>query len=143
MTEVNQSSMHYQVRPTTVDPVLIHDEKILLVKRAKPPYKGSWVLPGGYIDWNETAEQAVVRELWEETGVRSKVIRQVGVYSDPKRDPRQTIAVAFLLKRTGGRLKRDMDETKDVRWFSLAKLPKLGFDHKKIVRDALKELRKR
>ena len=125
-------------RPTTVDGLVIESGKILLVKRKKPPYAGRWVLPGGYVDPGETVEKAVAREVWEETGLRTKIKNMVGVYSDPSRDPRGTIAVAFKLTKLGGKLRVKTDETKEVKWFSISKLPSLGFDHNKIVRDALK-----
>ncbi|MCX6815852.1 MAG: NUDIX hydrolase [Candidatus Aenigmarchaeota archaeon] len=122
-----------------VDGVVMKDNKVLLLHRKFPPYLDHDVLPGGFVEYGETAEKAVVREVWEETGLRTKVVGLSGVYSDPKRDPRgHLVTVAFLLSVTGGKI-RESSETKNIRFFSINKLPKkMGFDHTQIVKDALK-----
>jgi len=121
----------------TVDGVVVDDGKIVLIRRRNPPFKGMWALPGGFVDVGETVERAVVREVFEETGLRVKVVRLVGVYSDPKRDPRRhTVSVCFLCRKTGGRLVFGSDAA-DVHWFSLDCLPKLAFDHGRIIADAV------
>jgi 8-oxo-dGTP diphosphatase len=124
-------------RPTTVDAVVVKSGEILLIKRITYPHKGAWALPGGFVDQNETVEQAVVREVREETGLRTKIKSMLGVYSSPGRDPRKTISIAFVLKQISGRI-RTSNETSDVKWFKLDGLPKLAFDHKQIIADAKK-----
>jgi len=123
----------------TVDGIVFEKGKVLLIKRAKNPLKGHWALPGGLVDFGETVEKAVVREVKEETGLRTKIVKLVGVYSDPKRGPpgQHRVTIAYLLKSTGGRLQRDKNEIEDIRFFN--KLPsRIGFDHKKIIADAKK-----
>ena len=72
----------------TADGVVEKDGAILLVKRGRPPFEGKHALPGGFVEAGETVEEAVMRELREETGLRTRVVRLLGVYSDPERDPR-------------------------------------------------------
>jgi 8-oxo-dGTP diphosphatase len=118
-----------------VDGVILLGEAIVLVKRRNQPYAGMWALPGGFVEYGETVEDAVKREILEETGLKVEIEKLAGVYSDPKRDPRgHTVSVVFLCKKTGGSLKADSDAA-DVRSFTLAKLPALAFDHRKIIED--------
>jgi 8-oxo-dGTP diphosphatase len=117
------------------DGIIIHKNKIVLVKRGRAPFKNSYALPGGFVEYNERVEDAVVREMKEETGLSTEVISILGVYSDPDRDPRgHTVSVAFELRVSGGKLKPG-DDAKEVGLFSLSELPKLAFDHDKIVTD--------
>jgi 8-oxo-dGTP diphosphatase len=124
------------MRPFACDAVLLNKDMILLIKRGTQPFMGSWALPAGRIEDNETAEQCLIREMKEETGLSVIPLKMVGVYSNPKRDPRGTISAAFIVKRVSGRLKADTDAA-EAKWFSLSKLPKLAFDHSLIIRDAL------
>jgi 8-oxo-dGTP diphosphatase len=120
----------------TVDGVIIEDGHIVLIQRDRDPFRGRWALPGGFVNYGETVEAAVVREIFEETGLHTCIKRLVGVYSEPDRDPRgHTVSVTFLLTATGGTLKGG-DDAFDARWFGLDDLPSLAFDHDRIVRDA-------
>jgi 8-oxo-dGTP diphosphatase len=120
-----------------VDGVILLGEAIVLVKRRNQPYAGMWALPGGFVEYGETVEDAVKREILEETGLKVEIEKLAGIYSDPKRDPRgHTVSVVFLCKKTGGSLKADSDAA-DVGVFPLAKLPHLAFDHRKIIDDLL------
>ena len=70
--------------------------RVLLVRRGGHPFIGTWALPGGFVEPEETVETAACRELWEETGIENAPVRQIGTYSDPHRDPRtRVITVAF------------------------------------------------
>ena len=121
------------MRPTTVDALIIENEKIVLIKRGTEPFRGKWALPGGFVDSGETAEGACVREAKEETGLEVKVEKLVGVFSEPGRDPeRGTIAVAYFCSMGGGELKGG-DDAQKAEWFPLEELPELAFDHKKII----------
>lgn len=113
--------------------------RVLLVRRGRPPFEGSWSLPGGFCEWGETTESACAREAREETGVRVRIGELVGVYSDPKRDPRgHTISVLYLAKPIGGAV-RGGDDAADARWFTPAELLglDLAFDHSEIAREQL------
>ena len=70
-----------------MDTVIIHKESVTLIKRKNPPYKGSWALPGGFVEYGETVESAAIRETKEETGLDVILGDIVGVYSNPDRDP--------------------------------------------------------
>jgi 8-oxo-dGTP diphosphatase len=124
------------MRPFACDMILIEEGKILLIKRAAEPWKGQWAIPGGRIEDDESAEQCLKREMREETGLEVESIKLIGIYSDPKRDPRGIIAAAYLVKRTGGQLEAG-DDAGETRWFDLDNLPDLCTDHRKIVEDAI------
>lgn len=123
-----------------VDAVIVtRDKKVVLAKRKFFPFIGSYALPGGFVEYGETVEKACVREAFEETGLKVKIVRLLGVYSDPKRDPRgHTISPVFLCRPAGGKLKENSDETYGVRAFSRSEMKKLklAFDHRKILKDA-------
>ncbi|RLI93992.1 MAG: hypothetical protein DRO90_02530 [Candidatus Altiarchaeales archaeon] len=122
----------------TVDAVILKNNSIILVKRKNPPFEDMWALPGGFVEYGETVENAILREVKEETGLDVKIDRIVGVYSDPDRDPRgHTVSICFLCHPIGGKLIANTD-TKDAKKFNLSELPRLAFDHEKIISDALK-----
>ena len=82
-----------------VDAAIVDSGRILLIERGRDPYKGKWALPGGFVEYGETVEDAAIREVLEETGVKIDLVEILGVYSTPDRDPRQhTISVAFVGK---------------------------------------------
>ncbi|MBU0508592.1 NUDIX hydrolase [bacterium] len=123
--------------PTT-DVVLIREGRVLLIRRGAPPE--GWALPGGFIDYGESAEAAARRELSEETGLRATALSLLGVYSEPGRDPRfHTLSVVYLGEADGEL--RAGDDVTDARWFPLASLPAdVAFDHRQIVADAAARL---
>lgn len=125
------------MRPTVVDAVIVKNKLILLMKRRTKPYLGYWALPGGHIEKRETAEQAVVREVKEETGVKIRKPTMFDVYSTPKRDPRGNISIVYISTSFSGKPKPNR-EAYALGWFPLNKLPKLGFDHRQIIKDAIK-----
>lgn len=130
--------MIYKSPKVTVDAVILEKGTLVLVKRMNPPFKDMWALPGGFVEYGETVENAVVREAKEETSLDVEIVKLLGVYSDPKRDPRgPTVGVVFICMREGGQLKADSD-AKEVRVFSVNDLPPLAFDHLKIVGDAMR-----
>jgi 8-oxo-dGTP diphosphatase len=119
----------------TVDAVIILNGKIVLIKRKKPPYQGKFALPGGFVDIGETTEEAVAREVLEETGLSIEIIKLLGVYSKPSRDPRgHTVSVCYLTKGKGNP-KADSDAD-DIGLFDPCDLPELAFDHNMIINRA-------
>ena len=123
--------------------VMDDDLKVLLIKRAKEPFQGMWAIPGGFVRIEEDLEAAAIRELKEETGVEDVYLEQLYTFGKPGRDPRgRVITVAYfaLVNAKEFRLKASTDAS-DAAWFSVYKLPRLGFDHKDILEYALQRLR--
>lgn len=130
--------MDYKNPKITADGAVLTEDKILLIKRKNNPYKHKWALPGGFVEYGERVENAVVREVLEETGLNTIVKEIIGVYSDPNRDPRgHTITIVYLLDIKNGELKSG-DDAADARFFSLDNLPELAFDHDKIINDIIR-----
>jgi len=130
--------MRYKSPKLTADGAVIKNKKILLIKRKNDPFKGKWALPGGFVEYKEKVEDAVIREVFEETGLKTKIIDLAGVYSDPDRDPRgHTITVAYILKVLSGELKSG-DDAEDAKFFNIDSLPVLSFDHAKIIKDIIR-----
>lgn len=109
------------------------DTPIVLISRKNPPY--GWALPGGFVDYGETLEQAAVREAFEETSLRVELVRQFHSYSDPSRDPRQhTITTVFIARAHG--VPKAADDAKEARIFTAGRLPaEMAFDHADILND--------
>jgi len=133
--------MIYKIPKITVDGIIKKGNEILLIKRRNIPFKNSWALPGGYLEYNEKTEDAVIREIFEETGLFTEIINLIGVYSDPKRDPRgHTVSIIYELRIIKGKLESGDDAT-DVNFFNLNNLPdNLSFDHKKVIKDYIREI---
>lgn len=121
----------YVAPALTTDAVLLKGREVLLIRRAREPWKGMWALPGGFVEVGERVEETVRRELVEETGLRGDIVDLLGVWSDPKRDPRgHIVTVVFVLKVSGiVDVGRDEEETLEARWFPLDALPPLAADH--------------
>jgi len=116
------------------DVIIRYKEGIVLIKRKYKPY--GWAIPGGMVEYGETVERAAKREAKEETNLSLKNLRQFRVYSDPKRDSRRhTVSVVFTADGFG-KLKVTNEAT-DIGVFK--KLPKLVFDHNKILKDYFNE----
>lgn len=127
----------------TVDCVLLDAAmRLLLVRRKYPPFEGEFALPGGFVQVGETVEAACKRELLEETGVRAGKLRLIGVYSDPRRDPRgHSCSVAFLARVRTARATAG-DDAADALWVADWRRIALAFDHRKILNDGLALARK-
>lgn len=126
----------------TADVVAITREtepKVLLIQRGNDPYKGQWAFPGGFMEMDETTEEAAIRELQEETGLVLTDMRQIGAYSKVDRDPRgRTITVAYLAIIDNPLAVTGQDDAASADWFPVNALPTLAFDHNEIMNDAIK-----
>jgi 8-oxo-dGTP diphosphatase len=117
---------------------------LLLIRRAKAPFKGTWALPGGFVDLNEPLEKAAIRELGEETGLPPMPTEQLGAFGDPGRDPRgHTVSVAYLAFLAAARPVAAGDDAAATQWHTVRSLPKLAFDHALVIEVALERLRYR
>lgn len=116
---------------------------ILLIKRDIEPFKNTWALPGGLIKDDESIEEAVERELKEETGVSINYLEQLYSFGKPGRDPRnRVISVTYygLVKPKEFELKASTDAN-DAKWFLINELPQLAFDHQMIIDKAMERLK--
>ena len=116
---------------------------VLLVRRAAPPFAGRHAIPGGFVHEAESLEAAARRELAEETGVHDVYLEQLYTFGDPGRDPRgRVITVAyFALIASDETPLRAGTDAAEARWFPVARVPPLAFDHGKILAAALERLR--
>lgn len=117
----------------TVDIIIEYKDGIILIKRKNPPF--GWALPGGFVDYGESLEDAAIREAKEETGLDINLIRQFHTYSDPNRDTRfHTISTVYIAKGEGNLSAGD--DAKEAEVFTKNNLPNnIAFDHKKILED--------
>jgi len=116
----------------TVDIIIKVDDGIVLIDRKNPPY--GWALPGGFVDYGESYEDAAVREAFEETGLKVERLQQFRTYSDPRRDSRMhTASTVFIARASGKPVGADDAKRADV--FTQDALPELAFDHAKILAD--------
>ncbi len=107
---------------------------IVLIERKNPPL--GLAIPGGFVEVGEKVEDALVREMKEETNLDVEILRLLGVYSDPNRDPRfHTVSITFVCKAYGE--PKAQSDAKEVKVFKLEEIPfdKLVFDHAKILKD--------
>jgi len=124
----------------TVDGIVPMDGKIVLIRRRNEPFKGKLALPGGIVEYGESVEDALRRELEEEIGLVCEPAKLVGVFSKPDRDPRgHFVSVCFLAKPVRGKLKAG-DDAEDVVLISVeeALSRELAFDHSEMLREAMR-----
>lgn len=115
---------------------------ILLIKRKYQPFKGKWAIPGGFVLNTESLEEAVERELKEETGVKINYLEQLYTFGSPDRDPRgRVVSVAYfgLVRPNEFRVQASTD-AEQAEWFNIDELPDLSFDHKEILKAAIERL---
>ncbi len=117
----------------TVDAIIEVEGGIILIKRKNPP--PGWAIPGGFVDYGESLEDAACREAKEETGLDIKLIRQFHTYSEPGRDPRHhTVSTIFIAAASGRPVAGD--DAKEAGIFTKDSLPKdIAFDHRQILED--------
>ena len=128
----------------TVDIIIQMNSRILLVKRKNEPFRGYMAIPGGFVNEGETVEDAAKREVKEETSLNIELIDILGVYSDPKRDPRghnmSTVFIGKIPTIRNGRVEAvAADDALELQWMDLEVIhdEKFAFDHKNILKDYL------
>lgn len=145
--KAGKHTYEYARKALMVDAVvlgLVVDQlRVLLIRRKEKPYVGKWALPGGHVEVQETVEEAVHRELFEETNIKNTFLEQLHVFSELDRDPREpTVSVAFygLVRPESLKLKAGTDADL-VGWFPLYEVPRIAFDHGAIIEMALQRLK--
>ncbi|MCK5291869.1 MAG: NUDIX domain-containing protein [Thermoplasmata archaeon] len=132
------SSLGMRTPLVAADGLIVIDDKLVLIRRKFYPFEGKLALPGGMVEYDERVEDAVCREMKEETGLDVEIIKLLGVYSEPGRDPRgHVVSAAYILKRVGGEL-RSGDDAKAIELVDIDEIPDLAFDHNEIIEDFLK-----
>ena len=127
------------LRHVVVDAITVKDQKILLIRRAlQLSNGGKWAIPGGFLDRDETCEQAIAREVKEETGLKATSVKLFKITDDPNRknEDRQNVAFVYIVEASG-QIKFDPHEVTDAKWFNINNLPKeneFAFDHYEIIR---------
>lgn len=117
---------------------------ILLIQRKYPPFQNAWAIPGGFVLADESLEEAVRRELREETGIEVNYLEQLYTFGDPNRDPRKrVVSVAYfaLVKSAKFQQLKASTDAENAQWFNFKELPDLAFDHKAILKMAIERVR--
>lgn len=138
--------MNEQSIKLSVDAVVFGYEQgnisVLLIKRKYDPFKGKWAIPGGFVLNDEPLEEAVERELFEETGIKINYLEQLYTFGKPDRDPRgRVVSIAYfgLVRPNAFKIYASTD-AEQVQWFNINELPELSFDHNDILETAIKRL---
>ena len=132
----------------TVDAVIFSksDEglDVLLIRRAHEPFKDRWAFAGGYVNIDEVIDNAVYRELEEETNISNVLLKRFDIFDAIDRDPRdRSVTVVYYGFFNGSKvLIKAGDDAKDAKWFPVNKLPELAFDHSAILKKLLEEVQK-
>jgi len=149
VTDMEELKYHYKYPhpAVTTDCVIFGFDgvriNVLLIQRGVEPYKDAWAFPGGFLKMDETAEEGARRELEEETGLKNVDVEQFYTFSTVDRDPRErviTIAHYALVRMADV---RGGDDAANARWFPYNEIPRLAFDHDRILRKAVSVLKER
>ena len=138
---------NYKKPSITVDTVIFcgssdENKKFVLIKRKNDPFKNQWAIPGGFVEYGETVENAAIREAKEETGIDIELKKLFNIYSKPDRDPRgHTITIVYLATGNINDIKAGSD-AEDIQLCSFEELSslKIAFDHEKILTDILEKI---
>ncbi|MFX1299635.1 MAG: NUDIX domain-containing protein [Promethearchaeota archaeon] len=133
---IEKDAVKFNSPVLAVDAVIqMEDGNIIFIQRQNPPFQGQWALPGGQVEVGETVEEAIIREVKEETGLKVKVGHLIGVFSDPQRDPRgHVVSIVYFAHPIGGELLAGSDASRVA---SFREPPdSLAFDHESILQAA-------
>jgi 8-oxo-dGTP diphosphatase len=125
------------LRALATDAVILTDGGVVLLERDHPPHEGDWVFPGGMVERGERARAACAREAREEVGLDVRPVSLVGLYDAPGRDGRGNVSAAYLCVPAGEGEPVAREEARRVDTFDPDDLPAMGFDHARILRDAV------
>jgi 8-oxo-dGTP diphosphatase len=146
-SEKDYDVLEYERPSVTVDIIIFTIRegalKVLLIKRKAWPFKDSWALPGGFVEIDESTDEAAERELHEESGIKDVYLEQLYTFGEPKRDPRaRVISVAYYALAASDKIKLvASSDASAANWFNIVELPKLAFDHDRIIGYALERIR--
>lgn len=104
-----------------VDAFILHEEKILLLKRKEEPALGQWWVPGGRVLKNESLESAILRKVKDETKIQAEIIEQIGV-AETIFEKKHTVNICFLLQFISGQVQLNLEHS-EFKWFSINNLP--------------------
>ncbi len=121
----------------TVDVIIQRESRVLMIRRRNDPFKGQLALPGGFVNEGETAEDAMRREAMEETSLEVEPIEILGVYSDPRRDPRKHVMTVVFVGIVVGGSDNAGDDAASIQWVELSDTDRqqIAFDHQTILHD--------
>jgi 8-oxo-dGTP diphosphatase len=133
------------VGKTTTAVIPCQKDSILLIRRSTPPFVGYWALPGGRVEQGETTDQAIVREVKEETGLDIEIVRKIGDYHEKGVQSGieyDYFPTCFLVKVIGGEIRKQESEIQDIRAFAINRIPgSLAFEHSQMVKDYIRTKR--
>ena len=131
---------YYPRVATAVAGVIVKKDKILLVKRNREPFKGSWMFPAGFVDFGEHPKEALVREIKEETGLRVMKSEFIDIFQaqDDYRNPGHFVFF-YKVKVTGSKITTDKEENQDIAWFSIKNPPEISWKSHRYVMKLLKK----
>ena len=145
LTEDGLYAYQYPRASVTADAALFAEKEgqmyVLLIQRGNDLYRGYWAFPGGFLNMDETVARCAERELVEETGIVLTGMQLVGIYSDVERDPRGRVITAAYAAMTTMPEATAADDAAAAQWWPLNALPRLAFDHDKILADAMNVLK--
>ena len=132
----------YQNPLPCVSIIGIKKGKIILIKRGIEPSKGSWAPPSGFIEYGEKPEETALRELYEETSLKAKIVKLLGVYSQHTEIYGNLVIITFLVQITGGKIKAG-DDAEEARFFNIDEIPPMKYEfHKTAIEKAKKWMKK-